>query len=351
VNRNYIPDCDLVNPLLNGECGPMANRLFGQGVASSSDAPAIVKGWGKRLTNSEFSASVQQELLPRVGVNVGYFRRWYGNFTVVDNLATTASDYSPFSVTAPLNPLLPGGGGDVLSGLYNLNPNKVGQVDNYTTFASDYGEQIQHWTGFDVGANLRLQKGVMVQAGLSSGRTLTDNCEIMAKLPEIQAGGYEMFSLDRRSVSTGLTTNQFCRVETAFLTQVKALGTYTVPRADVLVAATYQSFPGPELLANYVASNAIVQPSLGRPLSGGAANVVLPLVVPGTMYGDRASMLDLRIGKILRFGRLRTTASLDIYNLWNANTVTVANNQYEAWLRPQAIIAGRLFKFSVQADF
>jgi hypothetical protein len=148
-----------------------------------------------------------------------------------------------------------------------------------------------------------------------------------------------------------LTNNPFCRVATAFLTQFKGLGTYTVPKADILLAATFQSFPGVELLANYLVSNAVVAPSLGRSLSGGAANVTVPLVAPGTLYGDRTSMLDMRVGKILRFGRLRTTANVDIYNVFNSNTVTATNNQYEVWLRPQAIIGGRLLKFSVQADF
>ena len=55
-----------------------------------------------------------------------------------------------------------------------------------------------------------------------------------------------------------------------FLTQVKLLGTYTIPKVDVLVSATFQSLPGPQVTANYVATNAQIQPSLGRPLSGGA---------------------------------------------------------------------------------
>jgi hypothetical protein len=202
----------------------------------------------------------------------------------------------------------------------------------------------------DISANIRMKK-VLLQTGVSTGRTLTDNCEIMALLPEIQAGGYEIASLDRRAVSAGVTNNPFCHVQTPFITQFKALGTYTLPRADVLVAATVQSFNGVEILANQVVPNAQVQPSLGRPLSGGAANVTIPLVAPGTLYGDRTSMLDLRVGKIFRVGRLRMTGNLDIYNAFNASTVTQMSNQYANWQTPQSIIAGRLFKLSIQADF
>jgi hypothetical protein len=43
--------------------------------------------------------------------------------------------------------------------------------------------------------------------------------------------------------------------------------------------------------------------------------------------------------------------NLDIYNAFNASTVTQMSSQYANWQTPQAIIAGRLFKFSVQADF
>ena len=91
ANRNFVPDCDLLNPAANGECGAMSNPNFGQ--ADSQHDVSIRRccsGWGKRGYNWEFSTGVQHELLPRVSVDVGYFRRWYGNFTVTDNRADRA---------------------------------------------------------------------------------------------------------------------------------------------------------------------------------------------------------------------------------------------------------------------
>ena len=43
------------------------------------------------------------------------------------------------------------------------------------------------------------------------------------------------------------------------------------------------------------------------------------MVEPNTMFGDRIDQLDLRIGKILRFGRTRTNLNLDIVNALNSN--------------------------------
>jgi hypothetical protein len=269
ANRNFAPDCDLTNPNQNGECGRMANTNFGGVRPGATYDPELLRGWGRRSYNWEFSAGVQQELLPRVAADVSYFRNWFGNFAVSDNLALASSDYDPFSITAPRDPRLPDGGGDVISGLYDLKPERFGvPANNFVTRAGNYGKQLQYWQGVDVNVNARPRPGLLLQGGTSTGRTVTDNCEIRAKLPEVAP------------------TNPYCHVATAFLTQVKFLGSYEIPRVDVQVSATLQSLPGPQILANYNAPNAAVAPSLGRSLSGSAANVTINLVEPGTMYAD-----------------------------------------------------------------
>jgi hypothetical protein len=89
----------------------------------------------------------------------------------------------------------------------------------------------------------------------------------------------------------------------------------------------------------------------GRPLAGGARNVTVNLVAPGTMYGDRYTQVDLRIAKILGLGARRVTPQLDIYNLLNSNVVTALSNAYATWQRPQGIMPARFVKVGVQLAF
>jgi Carboxypeptidase regulatory-like domain len=348
ANANYVPDCDLVNPMqqdLRGSggdfCGTINDLRFGQAIVSQSYDSAVLSGWGVRPYNWEFSTGVQHEIAPRVAVDVSYFRRIYGNFIVTDNRAATAADYGSYSITTPIDSRLPGGGGYTVGGLYDLNPNKVGQVDNFVTRASNYGEQYEHWNGMDFTINARPRGGVLLQGGLSTGRTSFDNCAVRSAVPEL-------------AVTVPFTvnpTNPNCHVDAAFLTQVKFLGTYTVPRVDVQVSATFQSLPGPQIISNYIATNAQIQPSLGRVLSGGFVNATVNIVAPGTFYGERLNQLDFRFVKMLRFGRTRTGINLDLYNALNDNAIRTVNNNYASWLTPTAILDARLFKLSVQLDF
>src|SRR4029450_8411766 len=94
----------------------------------------ILSGWGKREYNWEGSVSVQHQLRSNVSAEVGYFRRWYGNFLVTDNLAVAPTDFESFSVVAPSDSRLPGGGAQRIGGLYDVVPTRFGQTNNLLTF-------------------------------------------------------------------------------------------------------------------------------------------------------------------------------------------------------------------------
>jgi hypothetical protein len=351
LDRDFVPDCDLRNPLGNGECGAMSDRRFGTSTFSSTPDYEAFRGWGKRMYNWEFGVNVQHEVMTNVAVNVGYFRRWFGNFLITDNRAVTAADYDRFSITLPTDPRLPNSG-QVLSGLIDVNPAKFGQVDNYTTLAKNYGDMKRRWHGVDVTSTVRMQ-GITFQGGMSVGTEMRDECEIREQLPETFFGAF----------GAGGAQFPFCSWETPWLPQVKALGAYTIPRVDVQVSATFQSIPGilPNqqtsvvpvgLGANLVVLNAQAAATLGRPLAGNAANVVVNIMPPGGLYGDRTNQLDVRFAKIFRVGGRRIQAGLDMYNATNTNAVQNYNQTYgPAWLTPTSILTARFFKISAQLDF
>jgi hypothetical protein len=340
----YIPSCNLLNPQANGDCGALSNSNFGGETPAGTYDTKTYNGWGSRPYDWEFTASVQRQIVPRLAVEVGYFRRIYGNASVTANTATAPSDYTQYSIVAPLDPRLPNGGGYTVGGLYDLNPNKVGQVNNLTTFADNYGYNFTHWNGVDVTVSARTSYGLVLQGGTDTGRTSMDVCAVRARIPSMTVFGF--FDV----VPQISPTDPYCHQDGAFITQVKLLGSYTIPRIDVLIGATFQSVPGPQIGARYLATNAVVEPSLGRPLSQ-SSNVLVNLIEPGQYYVPRANLFDLRIGKPIRFGRRQVTANLDIHNLFNLAPVLLQNNIYASWQTPQQIMSPRLFKLSFTAKF
>ena len=347
LNGNFYADCDLTNPLAQGPtlagglrttdtCGIMSDVNFGTGVRTSLVDPNVLNGWSRRPYQWEFSASVQREVARRTSIDFGYFRRLYGNFAVNDNLAVPASGYDQFAIVVPTDARLPGGGGNTLSGLYDLNPAYSGRIQNQLRLAENYGSQYQHFDGFDLTMNARPRNGLTVYGGMSTGKTLNDNCEIIAVLPEV-----------------GPTSAATCRRETVWLTQVKFSGVYVIPRVDVQVSGAFQSLPGPQLQANY-SVNSSQAIGLGRTLNAGLASV--PLFPQGSLLGDRLNQLDFRVGKILRFGRSRAHFNLDIYNVFNTNAVLAENANYvnataTGWRVPTTILTASFAKLNVQLDF
>ncbi len=347
ANRDFIPQCDLTVLTANGECGAADNLAFGSAVQTARFDPDLIGGFNNRQTNWELSTSVQHELVSRVAVDVGYFRRAWANFRVTDNTAVSAADFTTFNLTTPTRTLLEGNSNVTLTGFVDVNANKFGQVDNYNTLSGKIGKQTEVWQGMDFTVNARLQNGLVLNGGVSTGTTKENDCEILTALPEMRnlaaAGG----------VPASQRPLQYCDRQTPWLTQTKVFGTYTLPKVDVQVSGTYRNVNGTDLNAAYVATNAILAGSstLGRALSGNAPNVQLQVLEPYAQYNPRRNELDIRVGKVLRFGKARSSINWDFFNAINNDAVITANQNYASYKVPQEILNARVMKFTVNFDF
>jgi hypothetical protein len=359
IDNDYVPQCDLTNLRANGECGDIDDFAFGTAVPGELFDQDLISGFNHRQANWELSTSVQREILPRVAVDVGYFRRAWAHFRVRDNLLVGPADFTRFDVVAPADARLPGGGGYTLTGFYDVVPEKASQVRNMNALSDKYGSQIENWNGVDLTVDARLGNGLTFQGGFSTGKIMEDDCEIVAQLPEMnsQAAIGNGTPASRRAA-------QFCHRESPFLTQFKAYGVYVVPRIDVQVSGSFRSVPGQtpaappnnDVNVTYVATNAYLaaNSTLGRPLAGGAANVTLQLFEPYSQYLDRRNELDLRFGKVLRLhGGMRAVVSLDLYNAINSDATVNVNQALTAtsYLRPTEILNARVAKISLNLDF
>ncbi|MEP7308004.1 MAG: carboxypeptidase regulatory-like domain-containing protein [Acidobacteriota bacterium] len=366
-NRNFIPDCDLMNPAAQNNtasggdsCGAWSNSNFGNPFVTVRVNPEVQHGWGIRPDDWQFGVAVQQQILPRVALDVSYNRRWWSNFFFTDNLALGTQDFDQVTIAAPSNPNLPNGGGDPVTFLTRNSRSALGATDNYYTFASDYGDVKTYWHGVDAQVSARLASRLFVQLGASGGRGVRDYCAVAAKLPELY------------TTAGALLVNQqqgACAVSEDWLTSTRGLASYTIPKLDILVSGSLRSLPavapagtsvasnGASLAANYNVTSAILQQQTGRPLVAGLAFQTVNLLPQGHIFPDRLNSLDVRAGKILKFGRTRTNIAIDFYNVFNSNTGTAYNQTYDpvtngaTWLAPTTVLNPRFARFNVTVDF
>ncbi len=352
ANGNFVPDCNLLDSQPNGECQVWQDLGYGSARPTTFYDPAIMKGWGVRPWNWEFSAGVQHELMPRLSVSAGYFRRVLGNFFVQDNEALTPADFTEYAVTVPTDSRLPLSG-QTITGVFDQNRAVVNR--QVIKAASTFGNQYGHWNGFDVNVDARLRNGLFLQGGLGTGRTFADNCDVVDDVPEaltlpaaLPAGIQPTLSTLGASVPAA-----FCRQQSPFLTNYKGLVSYSLP-FGVRVAGTWQSLTGPQIASNQIYANAgtglAPGTTLNRPLT--FAQSTVNVVQPGTVYGDRLNQIDLRFTKVVGVGVGRVDLNVDVFNAFNSDAILTQQNAYgSAWTRPLTVIQPRFVKFSARWDF
>ena len=328
--------------LVGGNNARFANALTGL----TQINPAILGGWGVRPYDWQWGMAIQQELLPRVSVEVAYNRRWWGNFTVTDNLALGPADYETWVATAPLDSRLPGGGGyDITQ--YIVRPESSGRVaQNYVTWETDFGPaRTNYWHGVEITGNARMRNGLTFQGGTSTGREVTDRCETVVRIN----------SPDPRN----------CRTVQPFRTSFRGSAAYTVPKVDVLVSSIARISPSPGLGANYNFPNTIVLEQLGHLPANSTitGNQTVSLLDANQLYAERGHyQFDMRFAKIFRLGGRRIDFGVDLYNIFNVNTPVGYDGTYDVvpaeglgpggqWLQPTTIVQPRFARLNLTVNF
>jgi len=369
-NGNFVVDCDILNPAAQAggggkdTCGSITgnNLNFGKtGNNVSLVNPAVLHGWGVRPNDWQWGVNLQQELRPRVSLEVGYNRRYFhwreagGQGTVTDNTLVGPSDYTSWTINAPLDPRLPGGGGYPITSYVMTAAAAARGASNYVTLSTDYGpERTDYWHGIDVTVNARLRNQLILQAGTSTGRGVTDNCATTVLIDSPDPRG--------------------CHSVEPFLTTLRGSAVYTIPKIDVRVAASVSSQPGIALAITTVpvgalltngaiwnVPNTVVQQLLGRLPPGALASgtTAVPLLdADHRLYGPRRNQVNMQFAKIVRFRNMRTDLGIDLGNLLNSNQATVFQSQYDyvqanggSWLDPTSILQPRFARFNVTFSF
>ena len=369
TNRNFVVDCDLLNPagqtVPGGDtCGAMTGDAlnFGKAGGSTRVNPDLLTGWGVRPVDWQWGINLQQELAPRISLDLGYNKRWWGNYTVTDNTLIGPADYEKWTIIAPADPRLPGGGGYPVD-VYTLTQAAANRgADNYVTFETDYGPARTHfWHGVDVTLNARTSQGLNLQAGTTTGRSTVDTCASVVNID----------SPDPRN----------CRLVDPYETTFRGSASYTVPKVNVLIAATLRSQPASQIVGTTNPTNTGAAPTGATP-SGANLNVPNPVVrdllgrlppgglVTGTttvglldethrLYADtRRNQIDMRFAKVFRFSARRLDVGVDLQNLLNTNYPTAYELQYSytapnggTWNNPTTILGPRFMRLNFTLNF
>jgi hypothetical protein len=368
----------------------------------ASGGKTLLDGWGKRQYEWQTSIGVQHELLPRLSAEVTYNRRNLANFTVTDTIGAGCDLYSItpgvetnaqqcmqdllnfqsnfydfYGVRAPLDARLPGGGGFVVQGIatpqcgtYSSNPGEehictaaisipAGAGVDAVVFTPD-GAQYDYWSGVDTNFVWRGRGGMRVSAGTSTGRRNVGICGVLTDNPP--TGQILMEGRERD-----------CDRIRPYQTNVRGTASYTIPWIDVLVSSAFSSRPGVQINANYTVDLPDLvwgpnsQHRTGTTLAGSSATTVTRNLLSNDEFGERITLVDLKLAKNIRFLNKRVNIGFDLFNVFNVDAALsycatfpnpdrgVEGCGSGATLRPwktvDSIVTPRYGRFQIRFDF
>jgi hypothetical protein len=369
TNANKVVDCNLLNPAAQTVAGgdvcaaAVGNAAnFGQLGAATIVNPEVLHGWGRRPGDTQWSATVQHQIIPRMSVEASYTRRNFHGFFVTDDLNRDINTaYETYTLTAPADSRLPDGGGYPITIYTPTAAANAVASKTYLTLESDFGPERQSlWHGVDFTLNARLRGGLNTSIGTTTGRAIVDTCATATKYNRVTGATNTAAGPDPRG----------CHDQEPVQTTLRGSASYTIPKVDVLISMAVRSQP-PQLLgtattsAQWVVPNSLIVAALGHLPVGATATgtTTIPLSDNSRrIYADnRRTQIDMRFAKVLRFGRTRSDIGIDLNNLLNTNYATGYQTTYTYsagntlqggnWGTPTSIYTPRFVRINYTVDF
>jgi hypothetical protein len=375
--------CGQDEPSMSPQIRAYCNNYFAAGGSS------LLEGWNKRQYEWQFSLGVQHEILRGLSGEVTYNRRAKHNVTASDLIGSGCDLYStteggtvdaqqcmqdllnyksPFydfySIRAPADPRLPGGGGYLVEGFATQKLGVTVPTSALTavTIAPD-GSTFDNWAGIDTNFVYRGPHGLRVSGGTSTGRRDTANCGLLLSDPptgQILREGRER-SCDRLR---------------PWQTNVRGTASYTIPWIDVLLSSTFSVRPGTQTNATYtvnIVEDLIWGPNsqnrIGTTLVNNSNTTLSQALLSDDTFGERITLFDMKIAKNFRFKNKRINVGADLFNIFNSDAAlgycatfpnpargiegcgSTAAGTLQEWNTVTSIVTPRYARFEIRADF
>ncbi|MYJ05123.1 MAG: TonB-dependent receptor [Acidobacteria bacterium] len=328
------------------------------GVAVPSSRPADDL---QREYNWEYNVGIQHELLPRVSLNVGWYRRVFADIEARSNTLLQSCNVATAQAGVPCGSWIPFAvnfddpdghvarlralGQDITipSGqflAFDLDPAYRGLVNNLDV-TSDINRN--YYNGFEVSMNARLPNGGNIFGGWTASQHIQDTCGLI-----VNPNGVSIED-PIRGADEGITRGgRWCDQSTLgmpFRHDFKLFATYPLPY-DFEVSGSIQAYSGGERELTWSL------PASYSPTGSFTSTPTVQLFQPGTNFLPYWTQVDVSLRRLFRFNNIQASVQADLYNALNAAVQTDENETYGgAWGRPTRLLQGRILRTAFQLNW
>jgi len=334
---------------LNGDSLVQTNEIDMRGAPAFATAgydynnPLVMTTTGTTDANitspktTEFLVTFDHQVMSDLAVSASYIYRKYTNFTWTNRPGLTANDwtaktYTPNCATAP--------SGALCQPVPYYAPNFQMPVNTVVTNQPDY---YRTFNGIELAARKRMSQNWQMNTSFSYNNAKQFYPTPASYGPQYASDPtnitfYNDAQYAQQSTSSGLD-NVF--VNTPWIYRLS--GSYTMPWSKVNVAGFYNTRAG------YPFEQIVQTTSRG----GGAAAAGILLNPIGDTRLPAFQEVDFRVDKPFTFGTAKITASMDVFNLLNQNTILAENRtQNSATANTiKNILSPRIIRFGARITF